>query len=223
MYRAWRQRRYVLIYPKYQLSAFIIEIFIVLTLFDSHPIFLLIDLEWRLVHTVMLSDGSTQDTELDSIMVGPVKIGKNKFVFSAPPPDLRSIPREEICDMTGLMLIGAYNDHVFIRVGYYTRVEFPYELPLDASGKPVPPQVINYGELIRNIAAAKPRVTRYIIPWDQDADELIQIEAAQPLEGQQQAYATEDDQTDALNDLFMGDYEEDDDLSEEGDVEIDIE
>lgn len=182
------------------------------------------ELEWSIMHTVLLSDGKTIDTELDNVLVGPVQIGKNKFLFdNVPPPDVSSIPRSELLDMTGLVLVGAYRDKVFIRVGYFTRVEFPFELPMDQEGRPILPEVIDYTQLIRNIAADKPRVTRYIIPWDDEGDDIVQIEQM-PLEVGQQQYLQQhqNEQDQVLEDVFMGDYEEDDDESDDGEIEIDL-
>jgi histone chaperone ASF1 len=183
-------------------------------------------LEWSVIHTILLKGNTndTIDTELDSVEVGPVRVGKNKFVFDVPPPDVKDIPRDELLDMTGLVLAGAYRGKVFIRVGYFTRVEFPFELELGQDERPILPDVIDYSQLIRNVASDKPRVTRYIIPWDNQGDDIVQIEQ-QPLEAMQQAYleqhqANGDDQI--PEDVFMGDYEEDDDASEEDEVEIDL-
>lgn len=176
------------------------------------------DIEWQMIHTVH-ADGANLDTELDAILVGPVMVGKNKFIFEVPPPDIRKIPRHELLDLTGLVLVGKYNDQTFIRVGYYTRVEFPFELPLDEQQRPILPTTINYDQLIRNIASDKPRVTRYIIPWDEEVDDVVKIEQLGLEECEK---GLEQDDGKMEDDVFMGDYEEDDEETDDGEMDIDI-
>jgi histone chaperone ASF1 len=43
------------------------------------------------------------DQELDSVLVGPLPIGVNKFVFRADPPDLSRIPNSEIIGVTVIL------------------------------------------------------------------------------------------------------------------------
>lgn len=175
------------------------------------------DIEWQMIHTVQ-TEGSSVETELDAILVGPVMVGKNKFIFEVPPPDIRTIPRHELLDLTGLVLVGKYNDQTFIRVGYYTRVEFPFELPLDEQQHPVLPTTIDYDQLIRNIASDKPRVTRYIIPWDDDVDDVVKIEQL-GLDECEKGLEQDDGR---MDDVFMGDYEEDDDETDEEEMDLEI-
>ncbi len=49
-------------------------------LFFSLTHFLLIDLEWKLIY-VGSAESEQFDQELESIMVGPVQVGLNKFIF----------------------------------------------------------------------------------------------------------------------------------------------
>jgi histone chaperone ASF1 len=82
------------------------------------------DIEWKCVY-VGVAEDSKYDQELDSIFVGPVAIGKNKFVFTCPPPDHTKIPAKDLLEVTVVLLIGVYNGHEFIRIGYYVNNEYP--------------------------------------------------------------------------------------------------
>lgn len=64
------------------------------------------------------------DQELDSVLVGPVVVGKNKFVFQAPAPDPSLIPDKDVMGRTMLLLAASYKDREFIRVGYYVNNDY---------------------------------------------------------------------------------------------------
>jgi histone chaperone ASF1 len=100
------------------------------------------------------------DQELDSVLVGPLPVGVNKFVFRADPPDLSRIPNSEIIGVTVILLSCSYEDREFVRVGYYVNNEYVDEaLALEPPAKPVIEKVQ------RQILAEKPRVTRFAIKW----------------------------------------------------------
>lgn len=100
------------------------------------------------------------DQELDSVLVGPIPVGINKFQFSAQPPDLSRIPNSEIIGVTVILLSCSYDDREFVRVGYYVNNEYTDEaLQLEPPAKPIIEKVR------RNILAEKPRVTRFAIKW----------------------------------------------------------
>ncbi len=51
-----------------------------------HGFSIFIDVEWKLVYVG--SGGSIEhDQELDSVLVGPIKVGTSRFVFDAPGPN----------------------------------------------------------------------------------------------------------------------------------------
>lgn len=103
---------------------------------------------------------SEYDQELDSVLVGPLPVGINKFVFRADPPDLSRIPNSEILGVTVILLSCSYDDREFVRVGYYVNNEYADEaLQLEPPAKPIIEKVR------RNILAEKPRVTRFAIKW----------------------------------------------------------
>ncbi|MCJ1311007.1 Histone chaperone asf1 [Agyrium rufum] len=117
------------------------------------------DLEWKLTY-VGSATSSEHDQELDSLLVGPIPVGVNKFLFEADPPDLKRIPASEIIGVTVILLTCSYDDREFVRVGYYVNNEYDSdELNAEPPAKPL----IN--RVKRNILAEKPRVTRFAIKW----------------------------------------------------------
>ena len=100
------------------------------------------------------------DQELDSLDVGPVPVGTNKFVFEADPPNTANIPSSEILGVTVILLTCSYEGREFVRVGYYVNNEYTEpELAENPPSKPV------IEKIRRNILAEKPRVTRFAIKW----------------------------------------------------------
>jgi histone chaperone ASF1 len=100
------------------------------------------------------------DQELDSLLVGPIPIGVNKFIFEADAPDTTRIPDTEILGVTVILLTCAYDGREFVRVGYYVNNEYDSEeLNADPPAKPL------YDRVRRNVLAEKPRVTRFAIKW----------------------------------------------------------
>ena len=103
---------------------------------------------------------SEHDQELDSLLVGPIPVGVNKFIFEADAPDLRRIPASEVLGVTVILLTCSYDGREFVRVGYYVNNEYDSEdLNTEPPVKPVMDRVR------RNILAEKPRVTRFAIKW----------------------------------------------------------
>ena len=92
--------------------------------FESYPPQLTQELEWKLIY-VGSADDPQHDQELDSVLVGPVQVGKNKFVFSAPPPAVSAIPSKDLMEVTVILLTALYREKEFIRVGYYVNNEYP--------------------------------------------------------------------------------------------------
>ncbi|KAG9992351.1 hypothetical protein KCU78_g19395, partial [Aureobasidium melanogenum] len=81
------------------------------------------DLEWKLTY-VGSATSSEYDQELDSLLVGPIPVGVNKFVFEADPPDLNRIPNSDILGVTVILLTCSYDGREFVRVGYYVNNEY---------------------------------------------------------------------------------------------------
>ena len=103
---------------------------------------------------------SEHDQELDSLLVGPIPVGVNKFIFEADPPNLRRIPTSEILGVTVILLTCSYDGREFVRVGYYVNNEYDSE-ELNAE----PPAKPDIDRVRRNVLAEKPRVTRFAIKW----------------------------------------------------------
>lgn len=103
---------------------------------------------------------SDHDQELDSLLVGPIPIGVNKFLFEADPPNPKTIPPSEIIGVTVLLLTCSYDGREFVRVGYYVNNE--YDTPELSAEPPALPQI---EKIKRSILSEKPRVTRFAIKW----------------------------------------------------------
>ena len=112
------------------------------------------------LHARLTLSRSEHDQVLDTLLVGPVPVGVNKFVFETEAPDLAKIPNTEIVGVTVVLLSCSYDDREFVRVGYYVNNEYTDEaLIADPPPKPIVEKVR------RNILAEKPRVTRFAIKW----------------------------------------------------------
>ncbi|KAH6682521.1 putative histone chaperone ASF1 [Halenospora varia] len=132
------------------------------------------DLEWKLTY-VGSATSDEHDQELDSLLVGPIPVGVNKFIFEADPPDTSRIPDAEILGVTVILLTCAYDSREFVRVGYYVNNEYDSdELNADPPPKPILDRVR------RNVLAEKPRVTRFAIKWDSDASAPAEYPPDQP-------------------------------------------
>ncbi|KAK3942000.1 ASF1 like histone chaperone-domain-containing protein [Diplogelasinospora grovesii] len=132
------------------------------------------DLEWKLTY-VGSAQSDNYDQELDSLLVGPIPVGVNKFVFEADPPDTKRIPIDELLGVTVILLTCAYDGREFVRVGYYVNNEYESEeLVNDPPAKPV------IEKIRRNVLAEKPRVTRFAIKWDSEASAPPEFPPEQP-------------------------------------------
>ncbi|KIW10208.1 histone chaperone asf1 [Exophiala spinifera] len=132
------------------------------------------DLEWKLTY-VGSATSAEHDQELDSLLVGPIPIGVNKFIFEADPPNLTRLPSSEIIGVTVILLTCSYDGREFVRVGYYVNNEYDSEeLNNDPPAKPIIERVR------RNILAEKPRVTRFAIKWDSEESAPAEYPPDQP-------------------------------------------
>ncbi|KAF2084581.1 histone deposition protein Asf1 [Saccharata proteae CBS 121410] len=150
------------------------------------------DLEWKLTY-VGSATSSEHDQELDSLLVGPIPVGVNKFVFEADAPKLQRIPNNEILGVTVILLTCSYDGREFVRVGYYVNNEYMDEaLAAEPPAKPVIEKVR------RNILAEKPRVTRFAIKWDSEDSAPAEFPPDQPeadlLDNDENAYGAEEEE-----------------------------
>ncbi|KAL6721016.1 Histone chaperone asf1 [Lecanora helva] len=132
------------------------------------------DLEWKLTY-VGSATSSEHDQELDSLLVGPIPVGVNKFIFEADPPDLRRIPTTEILGVTVILLTCSYDGREFVRVGYYVNNAYDSE-EMNAE----PPAKLEIDRVERNVLAEKPRVTRFAIKWDTEDSAPAEFPPEQP-------------------------------------------
>ncbi|KAK0749885.1 histone chaperone [Schizothecium vesticola] len=132
------------------------------------------DLEWKLTY-VGSAQSDNYDQELDTLLVGPIPVGVNKFVFEADPPDLKRIPLDELLGVTVVLLTCAYDGREFVRVGYYVNNEYDSEELVNA-----PPAQPVIEKIRRNVLAEKPRVTRFAIKWDSEASAPAEFPPEQP-------------------------------------------
>ena len=86
------------------------------------------------------------------MLVGPIPVGVNKFIFEADPPDLKRIPQTEILGVTVILLTCSYDGREFVRVGYYVNNEYDTE-----ELRENPPAKVQVDRVVRNILAEKPR------------------------------------------------------------------
>ncbi|KLJ12797.1 histone chaperone ASF1 [Blastomyces silverae] len=132
------------------------------------------DLEWKLTY-VGSATSSEHDQELDSLLVGPIPVGVNKFIFEADPPDLKRIPTSEILGVTVILLTCSYDGREFVRVGYYVNNEYDSE---ELNDEPPSKPIIE--KIRRNVLAEKPRVTRFAIKWDSEDSAPAEYPPDQP-------------------------------------------
>jgi histone chaperone ASF1 len=117
---------------------------------------------------------SEYDQELDSLLVGPIPIGVNKFLFEADPPNLSNLPPSEIIGVTVILLTCSYDGREFVRVGYYVNNEYDTEeLNAEPPAKPIIERVR------RNVLEAKPRVTRFAIKWSAPKYKISKLDTNQ--------------------------------------------
>ncbi|AOW00134.1 histone chaperone ASF1 [Yarrowia lipolytica] len=175
------------------------------------------DLEWKLTY-VGSSTSFEHDQELDSLLVGPVPVGVNKFVFTADPPTVDLIPASELVSVTVIILSCSYNDREFVRVGYYVNNEYDSEeLRLN------PPPKVQVDHVVRNILAEKPRVTRFNIVWDNEGEQGEEFPPEQPdadLEDDEEEYGAGEEEEEVEEEV-EGETEADakEDIEAEGEAE----
>ncbi|RPA76008.1 histone deposition protein Asf1 [Ascobolus immersus RN42] len=170
------------------------------------------DLEWKLTY-VGSATSSEHDIVLDSLLVGPVPVGVNKFVFEAEAPKPNSIPASELLGVTVLLLTCSYDGREFVRVGYYVNNE--YDTPeLNAE----PPKVPIVDRIVRNLLAEKPRVTRFAIKWDSDDSAPPEFPPEQP----EADLAPDDADTYGAEEAELEDDEDEEEVAggAEGDTEM---
>ncbi|KAG4305786.1 hypothetical protein PORY_000696 [Pneumocystis oryctolagi] len=169
------------------------------------------DLEWKLIY-VGSATSTLHDQELDSLLVGPIPIGINKFLFQADPPAAELIPKKDILGVTVILLTCAYDEREFVRVGYYVNNELPGVL-LKEDGTP-DIEKWSVENVQRNILAEKPRVTRFNIRWDGEDEEIPPV--------QDDVDNNDDDETYGMEEEHFKDSFDEDDIEDEEALEISL-
>jgi histone chaperone ASF1 len=169
------------------------------------------DLEWKLTY-VGSSKSLDHDQELDSILVGPVPVGVNKFLFQADPPLPDLIPASELVSVTVILLSCSYADREFVRVGYYVNNEYDSE-----ELRENPPAKVQVEHVVRNILAEKPRVTRFNIVWDNENAEEYPPEQNVEEEEDEEDEDEEDEEEDEEDEENMQETEV---VADEGSPEV---
>ncbi|KDO24019.1 hypothetical protein SPRG_10716 [Saprolegnia parasitica CBS 223.65] len=189
------------------------------------------DLEWKITYVGSAEDES-RDQVLEEVLVGPVPVGTNKFVFQSEPPNPALIPDEDKIGVTVVLVTCAYKGREFVRVGYYVNNDYS-----DPALVENPPANVDITKLARNILADKPRVTRFPIDWAPQAqtqaedmamtnDDLLNeedlINAAKQLDNlHPDIVIGDDDEPAGDDDVEMGD--DDVDMEDDDDVDSGIE
>ena len=99
------------------------------------------DLEWKLTY-VGSAESAAHDQVLDTVVVGPVPVGKHKFIFQADNPDPEKIPVADAIGVTAVLLTCSYKDHEFVRVGYFVNNDYT-----DPELRDNPPAVPQYDKV----------------------------------------------------------------------------
>ncbi|KAL3675114.1 hypothetical protein R1sor_025062 [Riccia sorocarpa] len=118
------------------------------------------DLEWKLTYVGSAED-EKYDQVLDSVLVGPISVGKYRFIFQADPPKPEKIPEEDIIGVTVLLLTCSYMGQEFLRVGYYVSNDY-----IDEQLREEPPAKVIIEKVQRNILSENPRVTKFPIVFN---------------------------------------------------------
>ncbi|KAJ1793990.1 Histone chaperone asf1 [Coemansia sp. RSA 562] len=171
------------------------------------------DLEFKLIY-VWSAKSSTLDQELDSLLVGPVPMGINKFVFEADAPDVSKIPKEDLLDVSVILLTCSYMEKMFTRIGYYVNNAYT-----DGEMQAAPPATPQLDKVQRSILADKPRVTQFAINWDDPTqEEQPPVESVEAMmAGESDGELDNDDEDDELDEdeeLEEDDVDGDEDLDE---------
>ncbi|KAJ2713381.1 Histone chaperone asf1 [Coemansia spiralis] len=177
------------------------------------------DLEFKLIY-VGSATTKTLDQELDSLLVGPVPVGINKFLFEADAPVPSKIPKEDLMGVTIILLTCSYMGRMFERIGYYVDNAYTDEA-LQAN----PPEAPVPEKLFRSILADKPRVTRYAINWDDPTkEEQPPVQLGDIEDADDDFYVTPAgvDVDEEDDDGLEEDDEEEEDDDDKGEVDLDM-
>ena len=118
------------------------------------------EIEWKVVY-IGNADDEKYDQELESIEIGPLKLGTMKFTLNAPCPDYMKIPDNDVLGVTAILLCCLYCGQEFFRCGFYLNNVYDNE-EMNVN----PPEQIVIDKVVRSILADKPRITKFNIDWN---------------------------------------------------------
>ncbi|ORZ35268.1 histone chaperone, partial [Catenaria anguillulae PL171] len=136
------------------------------------------DLEFKVIY-VSSPSNKAKDQVLEQVSVGPIPLGINRFTLEAPAPNPALIPTSDLLGCTVVSLQVSYMDCEFVRIGYLVNIEHPELVAAAAAATAAglePPTTLPGGQqpkaddLVRNILADKPRVTRFHLNWENPKD-----------------------------------------------------
>ena len=136
------------------------------------------------------SESSDYDQTLEEVLVGPVTAGCHKFILQADAPNPTKLL--ELLGVTVVLIACSYQNHEFVRIGYYVNNELPQQqhdhdddmaismleserthpFAITESQQSIMSPLLrttsttdDLSQIIRTTLADKPRVTRFAIPW----------------------------------------------------------
>jgi histone chaperone ASF1 len=168
--------------------------------------------EWRMVYVF---GDDVKDQILDpGVDVGPLEVSTMKFVFSGTAPNLYLVKKEDQLDVGAVYISGLYKGQEFVRIGYYVKHEYlAGSVAVDpVTGDEILPEVLQMDKVVRRVDAGNPRVTRFVIKWDDAETDPLQpppvtygdMEMDEPSEEEE-------------------DEEEEEEEEEEDDISVDVE
>lgn len=134
------------------------------------------DLEWRLIY-IGSSEDEAYDQVLDTVLLGPLRPGSLRFLLDSPPPNSSLIPTEELLGITAILLTCSFRDQEFVKVGFYVNNEYIDEKLIEC-----PPERPDTTRIQRCVLTEKPRVTRFMIDWSDEATALSAADTEDDLE-----------------------------------------
>ncbi|EPX73711.1 histone chaperone Cia1 [Schizosaccharomyces octosporus yFS286] len=185
------------------------------------------DLEWKLTY-VGSATSQSYDQILDTLLVGPIPIGINKFVFEADPPNIDLLPElSDVLGVTVILLSCAYEENEFVRVGYYVNNEMEGINLQEMEDTEIKKVKVDISKVWRNILAEKPRVTRFNIQWDNpDFDDAPPVQPDAEEEEEEEEPEEVDEELDEEGEPEEEEEEEEEeggDDEEEEDIDIEEE
>ncbi|MCQ2820071.1 MAG: ASF1 family histone chaperone [archaeon] len=118
------------------------------------------EIEWKVIY-IGSAESKQFDQELESVAIGPLKLGTMKFRLDVQCPDHKKIPQGDLLGVTAILLCCSYNNQEFFRVGYYINNSYDNEeMNMD------PPEQVAIDRVVRTILAEKPRITKFFIDWE---------------------------------------------------------